>query len=155
MTMGERIQDLRKRQGMSQEALAEQMQVSRQAVSKWERGEAMPDTGNVVQLSKLFQVSTDYLLQEGCKKTIQTTSLAGTEKTRRFKLKYAVGLGLILLLIAAVIVIRHHLRNRSFYGGMELAPGELIFVIINLIIIVFTVFLMVLLVKALLKYLKK
>ena len=62
MTFGEKIQALRKSRGWSQEQLAEQIGVSRQALSKWENGTAIPDTNNVVQLAKLFGVTTDYLL---------------------------------------------------------------------------------------------
>lgn len=62
MTMGEKIQDLRRRSGMSQDALAEQLGVSRQAVSKWERDEAVPEADKIVGLAKAFHVSTDYLL---------------------------------------------------------------------------------------------
>ena len=62
--LGEKIQRLRKVNGLSQEELASQLTVSRQAISKWELGESVPDTENVVQLSKLFGVSTDYLLND-------------------------------------------------------------------------------------------
>ena len=62
MTLGERIQTLRKEQGMSQEALAEAAGVSRQSVSKWENDAALPDIDNAIQLSRLFGVSTDALL---------------------------------------------------------------------------------------------
>ncbi|MCL2408482.1 MAG: helix-turn-helix domain-containing protein [Oscillospiraceae bacterium] len=62
MTLGEKIHQLRKARGMSQEALASHLTVSRQAVSKWELTESVPDTENIVQLSRLFGVSTDYLL---------------------------------------------------------------------------------------------
>ena len=64
MTLGEKLQQLRKSRGLSQEHLAAQIAVSRQAISKWELGEAMPDTENVVQLSKIFDVTTDYLLND-------------------------------------------------------------------------------------------
>ena len=64
MTLAEKIQALRKQSGMSQEQLAEKITVSRQAVSKWELGESFPDIDNVVQLSKIFSVSTDYLLED-------------------------------------------------------------------------------------------
>ena len=60
--IGSKIQQLRKDNGMSQEDLALKLTISRQAVSKWELGEATPDTENIVQLSKLFCISTDYLL---------------------------------------------------------------------------------------------
>lgn len=64
MTFGEKLQQLRRRQGWSQEELAAQIPISRQAVSKWESGAAMPDTENVVAISRLFGVSTDYLLHD-------------------------------------------------------------------------------------------
>jgi len=63
MIFGEKLQQLRKKSGMSQEQLAAQITVSRQAVSKWELGESMPDTDNVLQISELFGVSVDYLLK--------------------------------------------------------------------------------------------
>ena len=65
MTLGEKIQVLRKQQGMSQEQLGALMTVSRQAISKWEVGESVPDVDNVVQLSDIFNVTTDYLLKNG------------------------------------------------------------------------------------------
>ena len=64
MTLGEKLQRLRKARGMSQEELAAQMGVSRQAVSRWELNIALPDTENVVRLSELFGVTTDYLLKQ-------------------------------------------------------------------------------------------
>ena len=64
MTFGEKLQTLRKEKGWTQEQLAAQINISRQALSKWELGTAVPDTENVVQISKLFQVSTDYLLND-------------------------------------------------------------------------------------------
>ena len=60
--LGSKIQQLRKSNGMSQEELASKLTISRQAISKWELGESMPDTENIVQLSKLFGVTTDFLL---------------------------------------------------------------------------------------------
>ena len=60
MKLGEKLQQLRKRSGLSQEQLASQLAVSRQAVSKWELDETMPDTENVIQLSRIFGVSCDY-----------------------------------------------------------------------------------------------
>lgn len=64
MKLPEKIVTLRKGRGLSQEALAEQLGISRQAVSRWEQGSAQPDAGNLFQLSRLFQVSADYLLDD-------------------------------------------------------------------------------------------
>lgn len=65
MTFGEKLQKLRQKAGMSQDALAEGLDVSRQAVSRWERDETMPETDKVVALADLFGVTTDYLLRQG------------------------------------------------------------------------------------------
>jgi len=64
MTLAEKIVSLRKAHGWSQEDFAEKLNVSRQAISRWENGTALPDAQNVLQISKLFEVSTDYLLNE-------------------------------------------------------------------------------------------
>ena len=63
MTFGEKLQTLRQRSGMSQDTLAERLNVSRQAVSRWERDETMPETDKVVALADIFSVTTDYLLR--------------------------------------------------------------------------------------------
>ena len=64
MTLSEKIAYCRRRNGLSQEELAEKIGVSRQAVSKWETGEAQPEIGKLRQLSDAFGVSTDWLLSE-------------------------------------------------------------------------------------------
>ncbi len=64
MKLPDKLIRLRKAQGWSQEDFAEKMQVSRQAVSRWENGTALPDAQNILQISKLFQVTTDYLLND-------------------------------------------------------------------------------------------
>lgn len=63
MTIADRIQSLRKSKGMSQEELADAVGVSRQAVSKWESEQSVPDLEKVVILSDIFDVTTDYLLK--------------------------------------------------------------------------------------------
>ena len=64
MRLAEKIFTERKRLGLSQEQFAEQMEVSRQAVSKWESGQSMPDLDKLVLMSQIFGVTTDYLLKE-------------------------------------------------------------------------------------------
>ena len=64
MDIAEKIIKLRKESGWSQEDLAEKLYVSRQAISRWENGTALPDAQNILQISKLFHVTTDYLLNE-------------------------------------------------------------------------------------------
>lgn len=64
MEFKDKLLKLRKLQGLSQQELADQLHVSRQSVSKWELGESQPDLNNIIMLSQLFQVSTDYLLKD-------------------------------------------------------------------------------------------
>ena len=64
MNLPEKIIKHRKANGWSQEDFAEKLNVSRQAISRWENGTALPDAQNILQISKLFHVTTDYLLNE-------------------------------------------------------------------------------------------
>lgn len=63
MNLADRIQSLRKTKGLSQEQLADQIGVSRQAVSKWESEQSTPDLDKIILLSEFFHVTTDYLLK--------------------------------------------------------------------------------------------
>ena len=65
MDFSEKIAMLRRQKNWSQEELAEKLMVTRQAVSKWESAQSMPDLDKLVQLSELLGVSTDYLLKNG------------------------------------------------------------------------------------------
>lgn len=69
MILAEKIMQLRKQNGWSQEELAEKLGVSRQAVSKWESAASVPDLNRILQMSDLFGVSTDYLLRDGIEQT--------------------------------------------------------------------------------------
>ena len=64
MTFSEKLIRLRKREGVSQEELAAYLEVSRQAVSRWEQGTALPDAGNLLKLRQRFGVSVDWLLED-------------------------------------------------------------------------------------------
>lgn len=65
MSLGEKIQICRKSKGLSQEELASALEVSRQALSKWECNTSIPDIDKIIALSNYFSVSTDYLLKDG------------------------------------------------------------------------------------------
>lgn len=64
MTFSEKLQSLRKKNHLSQEQLAEQLGVSRQALSKWESGGSYPEMDKIIKISQMFSVTTDYLLKE-------------------------------------------------------------------------------------------
>ena len=63
MNFSEKLLTLRKAKGMTQEQLAEKLDVSRQSISKWESGQAVPELEKIVALSAIFDVTTDYLLK--------------------------------------------------------------------------------------------
>ena len=63
MSLGEKIQILRKQKGMTQDQLAEILNVSRQAISKWETNESQPDIERLAEIGNLFNVSTDFLIK--------------------------------------------------------------------------------------------
>lgn len=87
MKLEEKILALRKQYGMSQEELAGKLNVSRQAILRWEMGTAQPDVSNILQLSKVFCVTTDYLLNDECEEEIRRTnkeiSKGVTKKTQQ------------------------------------------------------------------------
>lgn len=63
MSISNRIQTLRKQKGISQEELADKVGVSRQAVSKWESGQSVPDLDKIIIISEYFNVTTDYIIK--------------------------------------------------------------------------------------------
>lgn len=86
MNLGEKILKLRKEKGLSQEALAEQLGTTRQAVSKWENNQGYPETEKLLQLSNVFEVSTDFLLKDEKVKT--ESDEKGYYVSREFALGY-------------------------------------------------------------------
>lgn len=118
MTLGEKIQELRRRYGMSQDALAERLDVSRQAVSKWERDEAMPETDKIIRICQVFGVSADSLLMpEGAVPEPPPTSpgssrkrsleekIEGLIRRHGYKIGYLFLAGGILLCVIALLVL--------------------------------------------------
>ena len=128
MTFGERLQALRQRAGMSQDALAERLGVSRQAVSRWERDETMPETDKVIALADLFGVTTDYLLRPQPESSETETQKPPREKTdwlERFlafaKRKWYL-LGWVLIAWGALDLIQlllFFLAYRGMIGGLS------------------------------------
>lgn len=109
--IGTKISFCRKKAGLSQEALATRLNISRQAVSRWETGEAVPDTEKIVQLSRLFQVSTDYLLLDEIKEPLPgqnpTGIQTGPAKEKRKHLRIYFGKCLLvigLIALAAILI---------------------------------------------------
>lgn len=97
--IGDKIVYCREKVGMTQEVLADRLNVSQQEVSGWETGEIMPDIEKIIQLSKLFHVSTDYFLMDGMK-ALQEKENSTKERRRDFRIffgKFLLIVGLIAL----------------------------------------------------------
>ncbi len=83
MILADKIIEERKRNGWSQEELAEKLQVSRQSVSKWEGAQSIPDINRIIQMAELFGVSTDYLLKDDVTRSEGTAALTELAESDR------------------------------------------------------------------------
>lgn len=136
MILADKIVDLRKKNGWSQEELAEQLGVSRQSVSKWEGAQSVPDMGRVVQMSELFGVSTDYLLKDTMEAPDRTAAAAlpdaaertvGMEEANAFlRAKETnagrVALGVLLCILSPVCLIL--LGGAGEFGMLRLSEAQ-------------------------------
>ena len=114
MKLANKLFELRKEKGWSQEKLAEQINVSRQGISKWESGQALPELEKIVELSKVFQVTTDYLLlEEGDKPEIKPI-LSEDEKDRYYKEVKSYGFWQVLYIFVSTLAIFLFFAGSSF-----------------------------------------
>lgn len=104
MNLGDKILELRKNNNLSQEQLAEKMNVARQTISKWELGETAPDIKQANELSKIFNVTLDELVGND-KKDILVEKVSNTEKLAGIIIKILKfgGIAFVILLIIEVI----------------------------------------------------
>ena len=101
MTLSEKLYNLRRKQGLSQEALAEKLNCSRQVISKWENGTTTPDAEMLQKYSEIFGVSIDYLVKEGID---EPTGVQPTKKSNDNKKLLGI-LGLVVSLLGCVSLI--------------------------------------------------
>ena len=95
MEIGKKIMELRKKKGLSQEELADKVGVARQTISKWELGETSPDIKQAKELSKIFNVSLDELVDND---TSNTEKLAGLIlKLIRFSIIFIIAIPILLI----------------------------------------------------------
>ena len=99
MTIGERLYKLRKDKNISQEELANELNVSRQTISKWETGESSPDFDKIIPLCEYFNITSDELLSG--KENIIEANKKETETT--FARNIAIAVGLYILSVAEIV----------------------------------------------------
>ena len=117
MEIGNKINQLRKLSGMSQEQLAEKLNVSRQTISKWESDSTSPDLESIVKISRIFHVSLDDLLKEGeagaANKTDEQITLEDLMKINLHNRK------MTLLLISGLIFIMVSILNFAYVIALQ------------------------------------
>lgn len=125
MNIADRIQNLRKSRGISQEELADKIGVSRQAVSKWESEQSSPDIEKIILLSDYFDVTTDYLL----KGIEPITDLAEEKDDARIFAVIGTALNFIGLVVAIMIWKEEQTPLSVAAGLIIMAVGCILFVI--------------------------
>lgn len=105
MQFQDKLFSLRKRQGMTQAELSEAINVSRQAISKWEMGTAVPDVSNMLTLSRVFHVSVDYLVNDEMENESDAPVVRATEAVFKINYRYILLRVIAAIGIAAVVAI--------------------------------------------------
>ena len=156
MILADKIITLRKKAGWSQEELASQLGVTRQSVSKWEGAQSVPDLDKVVQMSRLFGVSTDYLLKDELEEEEFVESEADETPLRRVTMEQAarclalrkacapkIALAVAMCIISPVVIIFLSAMADAGLGGIseDLAAGLGVSVILVLVAIAVGMFL--------------
>ena len=135
MALSEKLYELRKKSNLSQEQLAEQLGVSRQAVSKWESGKAVPESETLISISEYFGVTLDYLMKENYSQSELVTD-EGATQTNHGREKRILGLvtcliGMICLLIWGIVsIFIPSASDRIGTSSMITIDGNGIFLII-------------------------
>ena len=133
MTLGQRIQELRKSRDLSQEALGEILGVSRQAVSRWEMDGAVPEVDKLLQMAKLFGLSLDDLLrveepvptEEGTAEASGPEEAAGAQRRGRTGMGLPVLVLLVLVLGLAALTVSFAQRTGTLQDELAQMEGRL------------------------------
>lgn len=141
MTLSEKLYNLRRKQGLSQERLAEKLNCSRQVISKWENGTTTPDAEMLQKYSELFGVTIDYLVK---KDIDDPTGIQPTEKNSENKKLLGV-LGLVVSLLGCVSLIvfgvisvfNSEAADKIAQSSMIVIDGTFIAMLISVLFVVF------------------
>ena len=135
--LSEKLYQLRKKSGLSQEQLAEQLNVSRQSISKWESGSAFPESEKLIIISNYFGVSVDYLLKDEVEDEVKT---ANNEAGKNPKM--LVGLIICIAGIVSMVlwglfsILRSETSNQMSESSMITIDGNGIFLILCVVAVI-------------------
>ena len=141
MTLSEKLYNLRRKQGLSQEALAEKLKCSRQVISKWENGTTTPNAEMLQKYSELFGVSIDYIVKKDIE---EPTSVQPTEKNSANKKLLGI-LGLVisllgcasLIVFGAISVLSSETADKIAQSSMIVIDGIFIAMLSSVLFVVF------------------
>ncbi len=148
MKLSEKLYKLRKEKGLSQEQLAEKLKISRQAISKWESGNAVPEIENLTALSNFFSVSLDYLMKDDISELTEN-ALISPPKLKKSAITYRLMgiiiciIGILCLIIWALILLLSPADSNAIGASSVITiDGNGIFLIISLTSVAFGSFLL-------------
>lgn len=132
--LSEKIYKLRKRSGLSQEQLAEQLNVSRQAISKWESGASVPESEKLIAISKYFGVSIDYLVSDrGGEEPEENTGEKPAKQSRFIPgLVFCIAGALFLVILGLISILSPHASEQIGASSMIEIDGNGIFFILGI-----------------------
>lgn len=143
MALSDKLYMLRKKSGLSQEQLAEQLSVSRQAISKWESGQSVPESEKLVAISNYFKVSLDYLLKNDNEYEQQSgNSETETSGNANDRTKWLIGIisclgGIVCLILWGLLsIFNPTVSNQLSESSMIQIDGNGILLIICIVAIV-------------------
>ena len=135
--LSEKLYKLRKNSGLSQEQLAEQLNVSRQAISKWEQGTAVPESEKLIAISNYFDVTVDYLLKEDAVDTTNATAEVMGEKPKMMAGIVICIAGIVSMVIWGLLsIFRPETSNQLSDSSMITIDGNGMFLILCVVAMV-------------------
>lgn len=140
MTLSEKLYNLRRKQGLSQEDLAEKLNCSRQVISKWENGTTSPDAEMLKKYSELFEVSIDYLIKEDIEEptSVQPAGKSGKNKKLLGISGFIISLlGCVSLIVfGAISVFGSEAADKIAHSSVIVVDGTFIAMLVSVSLVV-------------------
>lgn len=151
MTLSEKLYNLRRKQGLSQEALAESLDCSRQVISKWENGTTSPDAEMLQKYSEFFGVSIDYLVKEDIEKPTGVQPTGKNDGSKKLLGILGIVLSLMgcvsLIVFGAISVFGSEAADKIAQSSMIVIDGTFIVMLISVLFVVLGAVILIKIVK--------
>ena len=141
MKLSEKLYNLRRKQGLSQEGLAEKLDCSRQVISKWENGTTTPDAEMLKKYSELFCVSIDYLLKEDIEEPTSVQAIENNQANKKLLGMLGLVISLLgcisLIVFGAITVLYSETANKIAESSVIVINGTFIAMLTSVVFVVF------------------